>query len=154
MSDSSCPLHLVVIYRPPPSTVYGFRTSDFLNELDCFLDDILLLPSKLLLVGDMNAHWDRQVKFDVKQYVGIISSANLMQHVNLPTHRSGHILDHVLSYKVMILSLTLRFMKTLSHGITVSNSNQTWRNPLLSESLDLFATTRTLINSQLPLAST
>ena len=47
----------------------------------------------------MNVHWDRQDKPDVKQFAGIISSANLVQHVNLPTHRFGYILDHVLSYK-------------------------------------------------------
>ncbi|XP_072017730.1 uncharacterized protein [Amphiura filiformis] len=99
LTDSSCQLNLVVIYRPPPSSVNHFKISDFLNEFDSFLDDIVLLPGKLLLAGDMNVHWDEQQKPDVRQYINIISSANLVQHINLPTHRSGHILDHVLTYK-------------------------------------------------------
>lgn len=46
----------------------------------------------------MNVHWDRPDQPDVKQYSQSISTFNLTQHVHLPTHRSGHILDHVLSH--------------------------------------------------------
>ena len=45
----------------------------------------------------MNIHWDRQEKSEVRQYASIISSVNLVQHINVPTHRSGNILDHVLA---------------------------------------------------------
>ena len=97
LSDKLCRLNLVVLYRPPPSTGNNFRTSDFLSEFDNFLDEISLLPGKLLVAGDMNIHWDRQEKSEVRQYASIISSVNLVQHINVPTHRSGHILDHVLA---------------------------------------------------------
>ncbi|XP_072021839.1 uncharacterized protein [Amphiura filiformis] len=97
ITDFTKRLTLVVIYRPPPSRDNGFRTSDFLTEFDSFVDDISVSPRKLLLVGDFNIHWDEQNKWDVKKYASIISSVNFQQHVDKPTHRSGHILDHVLS---------------------------------------------------------
>ena len=51
----------------------------------------------MVIVGGFNLHWDRQDKSGVKQYFNIISSANLTQHVDSPTHIYGLILDHVLS---------------------------------------------------------
>ena len=44
-----------------------------------------------------NVHWNAQHKSDVKQFSRIISSADLTQHVNKPTHTHGNILDHVFS---------------------------------------------------------
>ena len=93
ITDYASLLNLVVIYRPYPSPT----SSDFLKEFDSFIDDISILPGKLLLVGDFNIHWNEQHKPDVKQFSSITSSVNLNQHVDAPTHRSGNILDHVFS---------------------------------------------------------
>ena len=95
IADNSNRPNLVVIYRPLPSPDNGFHHSDFITEFDNFVDDISILPGKI--VRDFNVHWDRQDKSDVKQYYNIISSANLTQHVDSPTHTYGHTLDHVLS---------------------------------------------------------
>ncbi len=97
LTDTANNLNLVVIYRPPPSPTNGFRTTDFLNEFDEFLEDVALLPGKFLLAGDINIHWNEQSRSDVRQYASIITSANLIQHVSKPTHRDGNILDHILS---------------------------------------------------------
>ena len=62
-------------YQLSSTSFNDFRTSDFRNELDCyFLDDILLLSGKVLLVCDMNVHWDRPDKPDIEQFAGIISA--------------------------------------------------------------------------------
>ncbi|XP_072025269.1 uncharacterized protein [Amphiura filiformis] len=95
ITDNANRLNLVAIYRPPPSPENRFRHSDFIAEFDNFVDDISILPGKMLLVGDFNVHWDRPDKSDVIQFSNIITSANLMQHVDRPTHTYGHILDHV-----------------------------------------------------------
>ncbi|XP_072028462.1 uncharacterized protein [Amphiura filiformis] len=96
ITDNVGLLNLVVIYRPPPSPINGFRQSDFIVEFDSFMDDVVLFPGQLLLAGDFNVYWDEQDRSDVKQYSSIIASASLHQYVTVPTHRSGHILDHVL----------------------------------------------------------
>ena len=45
------------------------------------MDEIVLLPGKLLLVGDFNVHWNKPEKPDVKEYANTLSSANLQQHI-------------------------------------------------------------------------
>ena len=89
-------LNLVVIYRPPQSPANGFKISDFLTEFDSYMDEIVLLPGKLLLVGDFNVHWNKPEKLDVKEYTNTLSSANLQQQIDTATHVSGNILDHVI----------------------------------------------------------
>ena len=96
ITDSVGRLNLVVIYRPPQSPANGFKISDFLTEFDSYMDEIVLLPGKLLLVGDFNVHWNKPEKLDVKEYANTLSSANLQQHIDTATHVSGNILDHVI----------------------------------------------------------
>ncbi len=97
IADNANRINLVAIYRPPPSPTNGFRTSDFLTEFDSYLDEVRVLPGKFLLVGDINIHWNKRDKPEVKEYINSITSANLTQHVTHPTHRLGNVLDHVLS---------------------------------------------------------
>ena len=60
------------------------------------MDEIVLLPGKLLFVGDFNVHWNKPEKPDVKEYANTLSSANLQQHIDTATHVSGNILAHVI----------------------------------------------------------
>ncbi|XP_030838753.1 uncharacterized protein LOC762884 isoform X3 [Strongylocentrotus purpuratus] len=88
-------LHIVVIYRPPPSTANGLTVPDFLNEFESFLTDLSVLPGKLLVLGDFNFHVDLPAKPDVSAFLQATSSASLHQHVIGPTHSHGHTLDLV-----------------------------------------------------------
>ena len=65
--------------------------------MDKFVCDISLLPSKLILLGEFNVHWDCPTKSDVLQFSSSTSSAGLTQYVYSPTHNDGHALDLVLT---------------------------------------------------------
>ena len=62
VTNNSHSVHFVIIvYRPPP-TENGFTNYMFLTEFEQFVTGISLLPSKLILLGDFNFHWDNPTK--------------------------------------------------------------------------------------------
>ena len=95
VTDMSKSFHLVAIYRPPPSKENTFCTGTFLDEFDCFLNDISVLPGKPLIMGDLNLHADNPEKSEVARYMSLLFQHDLHQYVDRPTHKKGHILDHV-----------------------------------------------------------
>ena len=95
--DTDNGVRYILIYRPPPSTENGFKTRQFLEEFDDFLDAILLLPGRLVILGDFNVHVDVPEKTDSNHLLTSISSAGLLQHVTEPTHKKGHTLDLLMS---------------------------------------------------------
>ncbi|XP_038074801.1 uncharacterized protein LOC119742706 [Patiria miniata] len=90
-------INTVVIYRPPPSPMNGFTTLQFLREFDGFISVLALNSHRLLIVGDFNLHIDAPSRSDVCQFMSSVSAVGFKQFVSSPTHRSGHILDLVLS---------------------------------------------------------
>jgi hypothetical protein len=98
VSDISKSFRLIAIYRPPPSTENGFTTATFLEEFDNFLCDISELPGKPLIVGDFNLHVDVPSKPEVSHYLASLSQHDFCQVVDRPTHKGGHILDHIICH--------------------------------------------------------
>ena len=86
----------VCIYRPPPSTVNGLTTVGFLSDFQDFLDTLTFLNKEVLIVGDINLHFDEPNDRYVKKMIDILSARNLIQIVNKPTHRNGHIIDWII----------------------------------------------------------
>ena len=43
--------HIVVIYRPPSTSTYGYPPNVFLDEFAVFLESLVLGPGKLILTG-------------------------------------------------------------------------------------------------------
>ena len=88
-------IRVLVIYRPPPSPKNKLRTKDFYPELENMLDALHLTSGKLLLCGDINFHMLKINDSATKQIIDMLESRGLQQHVDSPTHRSGHCLDIV-----------------------------------------------------------
>jgi exonuclease III len=78
---------LIVIYRPGGSRV------DFHEEFKGFLDSVKRREN-LMIVGDFNLPHEDNVD---KEFMEIIQSHGLKQHVKDPTHKAGGILDLILS---------------------------------------------------------
>ena len=97
VSNISHSLYIVLIYRPPPSTVNKLTVPKFLEEIEILIDRVNLLPGKLILLGDFNVHYDIPEKSDFKRFSTILDSVGMVQHVTEPTHRSNHILDLVIT---------------------------------------------------------
>ena len=91
------PIRIVVLYRAPPSQVHFVSFKDFVADLDSYLEEVIIAGGPLLILGDFNIHVDEADNNQAQQYLDLLNSYNIAQHVNEPTHISGHTLDHVLS---------------------------------------------------------
>ena len=87
---SSCFL-LLVIYRPPSSNL-----NLFISEFSTFFELLAIAPGKLIISGDFNIHVDKLCPVST-QFLSLIDSFDVQQHVCEHTHIHGHFLDLVLS---------------------------------------------------------
>ncbi|ELU17098.1 hypothetical protein CAPTEDRAFT_217120 [Capitella teleta] len=97
--DTSPPLRLAAIYRPPPSKRNQSTFELFLSEFGDYLEDIIMKPGRLIITGDFNLHVDNDANRNAAEFMSCLESSDLLQHVRSSTHRSGHILDLVISRK-------------------------------------------------------
>ena len=86
-------LHFFCLYRPPPNRRNNLTDSMFTEQLPDFLDYVNRLPGFVCLVGDMNIHFDNPLQSLTKQTLSILSLYDLVQVINEPPHRCGHIID-------------------------------------------------------------
>ena len=68
----------------------------FTEQLPDLLDYVNNLPGFVCLVGDMNIHFDNPLQSLTKQTLTTLCLYNLVQVINKPTHRCGHIIDWVI----------------------------------------------------------
>ncbi len=83
---------LVIIYRPPAR-----NKNQFLHAFSALLESIGSSSSgNLLIAGDFNLHVDKPDSVE-QEFLCLMDSFHLVQHVYTPTHVSGHLLDLVFS---------------------------------------------------------
>lgn len=83
-------LNVLNIYRPPGTC------NIFFEELQDTLSHMVSLPHDLLIMGDFNLHVNVPSK-QTTDFQEILSSFDLHQHVDFPTHIYGHSLDLLIS---------------------------------------------------------
>src|SRR6218665_2912603 len=81
------------IYHPPTSSNYSQKPSVFLDEFGSLLSLAATTPNEFVLVGDFNVHVDTPSDTLPSSFLNLLSSVNLVQHVNFPTHTDNHTLD-------------------------------------------------------------
>lgn len=64
----------------------------FFSEFSILLEDLIASPHQLLLSGDFNFHVDDTSNLNAMKFLDLITSADLRQDINGPTHHLGHIL--------------------------------------------------------------
>ena len=84
---------MAAVYRPGSVTV----TASFFSELSDVLDCISTFAEPVLLVGDVNIWLDRPTDADAVQFTELLAAHGLANHVTLPTHELGGMLDVVVS---------------------------------------------------------
>ena len=72
----------------------------FTEQLPDLLDNINNLPGLDCLVGDMNINFDNPLQSPTKQTSTILSLYNLVQVINKPTNKCGHVIDLVVARPV------------------------------------------------------
>jgi len=80
----------VCIYRPP-----GSVTTAFTDQLSDLLDQLLLLDSTCVILGDFNVPGD--VGGIDRRVADVFSQYGLCQHVSCPTHDDGNMLDLIVT---------------------------------------------------------
>ena len=95
-TGSHC-LDLITLYRPPPNQKKNkITTSQFFEEFSTFLQDKVTGSGDLLMVGDLNIHHDKKADNTTQKFTDMLGSLGIEQHVNKPTHMSGHTLDVIM----------------------------------------------------------
>ena len=89
-------LHFFCLYRPPPNRRNNLTDSMLTEQLPDLLDYVNSLPGFVCLVGNMNIHFDNPLQSLTKQTLSTLSLYSLVQVINKPTHRCGHIIDWVI----------------------------------------------------------
>ena len=69
----------------------------FMTEFTDFLDQVTTRSESLVLLGDFNIQIDKSEDCYTKKFLQCLKSYGLVQHVDAPTHSSGHILDLVIT---------------------------------------------------------
>ena len=88
-------VHFLCLYHPPPNRQNNLTDSMFTEQLPDLLDYINNLPGLACLVGDMNINFDNALQSLTKHTLTSHSLYNLVQVINKPTHKCGHIIDWV-----------------------------------------------------------
>ena len=93
------PIHIIIVYRPPPSKQNKISATTFLKELELFIGELAISSGRLVIMGDFNIHFDKISEPETKKLKNILAELGLKQHVTDPTHRCGHILDLIVSHE-------------------------------------------------------
>jgi hypothetical protein len=88
----SCKLRTIIVYRTPYSAAHPVVTSVFFDEFSTYLESVNMSSEPLLIVGDFNIHVDISRDPNAIRFLDLLSSMGLDQHVDKPTHTSGHTL--------------------------------------------------------------
>ena len=91
-------IHTVVlgIYRPPYSTHNKILDNEAVDDLlDC-LTNVLPNHSNIIIMGDLNFHWNDFTNPLIHILDNSIQALGLDQVVDQPTHKNGNILDLIM----------------------------------------------------------
>ena len=94
MKINSKDYNVIIIYRPPPTQLNGFKTQTFFEELTRFLENnTITTPGKLVICGDFNCQMNKANDGNTLKMNTILNELNLHQNITEATHNSGNMLD-------------------------------------------------------------
>jgi hypothetical protein len=103
LSFRSKRVRFVTIYRPEPSDKNHYTLTAFYREFGKLMSHYNLIKDELIICGDFNFHINKPNCPKAKKFMGILSSFNLKQHINEPTHDKGNTLDLLITRSPSIL---------------------------------------------------
>lgn len=96
ISSGSAHLHLLSVYRPPPSN--KLTVAKFMNDFSALLETIIISSGKLIITGDFNFHMDDvPLNQDASLFMDLLGYYGLVQYVSSSTHARGHLLDLIIT---------------------------------------------------------
>ena len=91
-------LRLIVIYRMLPSKINGLKTGTFYEAFSEYLEKLSCASGKVIILGDLNIYFWIQVVLHTNG-LWIFLKLDFVQHIDKPTHNSGHLLDYIITRK-------------------------------------------------------
>ena len=120
---------MLVIYRSPLSAD-GTTIDLFLSEFSNLLEQIITDPKPIIIFGDFNLHVDLPNDVAALKFLDRLETFGLKQHVNVVTHRCGHILDLVITRSDDDLVLNLNVTDPIiSDHLAVHCKNIAFKKP-------------------------
>ena len=86
----------IILYHPPPSDVNKTTNRAFVDEFQLLIESIIDTTDRLIFIGDFNIQFDVNDTYTLAMK-SILSAHGLTQHILLPTHEKGHIIDWVIT---------------------------------------------------------
>ena len=100
LKSSEHSVRIVVLYRLHPNKKISLSVSKFYEEFTHLLEYLTVSLGKLMLLGDFNFHVDSPDKdSQAAKFLEMLDLHNLTQHIIVPTHRSNHTLDLIITRK-------------------------------------------------------
>lgn len=158
ISLGSNSFRLLTIYRPPPSAKNKLTTAMFLREFSSLTEELIIVPNKLILIGDFNLHIDDVTNRDASLFLDLLESSRLKQHINGPTHIHGHTLDLVITHSDDNLLTSTKTLTELLSDHSVISCTIDFPRPQISrtsiksrktQDIDLKSLQQDILNSSL-----
>jgi exonuclease III len=86
-----------VVYYPGEKREHQLTHKVFLEDFSSFLEQVTITTGHLLIAGDFNYHVDDCNDTEALQFLSLLDTFGLVQHINVPTHKKGHTLDLVIT---------------------------------------------------------
>ena len=119
----------------------------FAEQLPDLLDDVDNLPGFVCLVGDMNIYFDNPLQSLTKQTLTTSCLYYLVQVINKPTHRCGHIIDWV----VVLHDNDIHRKSTVTDSLKSDHyCTKSYFNVSVSKPSTLYRTVRNIANIDRP----
>ena len=91
------------------SSTHSKQFSVFLDDFSSFLSFAATTPHELVITGDFNIHHNNPANTLTSQFLALLLSFNLSQHVHFPVHDKNHILDLVMTSSDTALAPAVSF---------------------------------------------
>ena len=99
------------MYRPPPSKKNQQKDNIFISELPDLFELSNLQGGDTFYLGDFNVHFDCPLKPTKAKIIDCLFEFDLVQAVDVPTHRKGHILDWFIYKRGFDKLISIRFRR-------------------------------------------
>ena len=107
-------IHLHCKPKIPAITIYRPKHQpSFIDEFTEFLSILHTQFDKFIICGDFNIHVDNPSDDTANDFISLLESMDLVQHVSGPTHNKGHTLDLVIT-KGLVTTITSVIPPTIS----------------------------------------
>ena len=90
-------LHNNWIISPPQGTDPKVSNANFLDQLTNLLSHVIPKHWDIIIMGDFNIHINDSEDQDAQTLQDTLNAFNLKQHINIPTHNLGHIIDLIIT---------------------------------------------------------